>query len=109
MMQNKQSPIATTQRLKNAIKRLAVWGLSGLIAAIAAVVVVAPILVFFKWMFGPIPRVPSGQLPSLVDGWYMWLTVLIWLVLFFILDSRIHERLKRRFDLTQQPGGIQGQ
>lgn len=90
--------------LKKLVKHLAVHAISGLVTAIGAAIVLFPFLYLLKWMFGPIPRVPEGSVPSLIDGWYLWLLVIVWLVLFWKYDSRVHQWFLRRFGLGRRAG-----
>ena len=89
--------------LKRFLKKLAVHILSGISAAIVSFLAILPFLFFFKWLIGPVSR-PHGTLPSLVDGWYVWGLIIVWFVLFWKLEPRLHQWMKQRFGLRQEAG-----
>ena len=102
MMQTTQSYIRTLRRwLTRFINRLTVSALSGVTAMIASALIVLPFLLLFKWQFGPVTR-PNGTLPSLNDGWYVWLCSFASLVLFWRLSSRFDRWFYQRFGLSQR-------
>jgi len=90
--------------LKRFLKRMAAHILSGISAAVAALLVILPFLFLFKWLFGPIPRHDDGSLPTLPESWYVWGLMIVWLVLFWYLEPHLHQWMKQRFGLGQKAG-----
>ena len=88
--------------LKRLLMRLAVHALSMITAAFGALLVLLPFLHLLKWLFGPLPN--TNGLPNPIDGWWMWLIILAWFVLFFYLDRRFDKWLIRRFGLSKEVG-----
>ena len=86
--------------LKRLLLRLAAHALSMITAALGALLVLLPFLHLLKWLFGPLPD--TDGLPNPVDGWWMWLIILAWFVLFWKVEPLLNRRLMHRFGLGRK-------
>lgn len=93
---------AMTRWLKRLALRLAVHVLSAATTAIGALIVLMPFLYLFKWLFGSLPH--ADGLPNPIEGWWMWLLVIAWLVLFWKVEPRVSRWLLDRFGLGRKAG-----
>ncbi len=88
--------------LRRLLLRLAVHALSMITAAFGALLVLLPFLHLLKWLFGPLPD--TDGLPNPVDGWWMWLIILAWFVLFWKTEPLLNRWLIQRSDLGRKAG-----
>ena len=88
--------------LKRLLLRLAIHALSMITAALAALFALLPFLHLLKWLFGPLPD--TDGLPNPIDGWWMWLIILAWLVLFWKTEPLLNRWLLDHFGLGRKAG-----
>jgi len=89
-------------RIKKLVLRLAIHVFSAAITAVGTLLVLMPFLFLLKWLFGPLPH--TDGLPNPIEGWWIWLIVIAWLVLFWKAEPRVNRWLLTRFGLGRKAG-----